>query len=283
VLSAQEPHLRVRFLLLVFVLKTIVYIDGFNLYYAIRSTGCKWLDVMALSRKMLQTPYNVQAVNYYTARVSGVLDPGQPKRQQVYFSALKTVPGLKIIFGHFLANTVCRPLANIPIANREIIYGAQKFILPPGNHQVMPDPARPETKQEVIPVGSYPLKTGKMNIRSAPTRDGLRVNVHWMEEKGSDVNLASHLINDAWAGRFEAAAVMSNDTDLVEPIRIVTKELGKPVVLLSAAALSPTSHGAAPALKKVATDIFHINKAHLRSSLFPNTIPGTSIVKPPNW
>jgi hypothetical protein len=54
-----------------------------------------------------------------------------------------------------------------------------------------------------------------------------------MEEKGSDVSLASHLIHDAWAGRFKAGAVLSNDTDLVEPIRIVTQELKKPVVLLS--------------------------------------------------
>jgi hypothetical protein len=52
------------------------------------------------------------------------------------------------------------------------------------------------------------------------------------EEKGSDVNLASHLIRDAYQGSFEVAAVLSNDTDLVEPIRIVTQELGFPVGLL---------------------------------------------------
>jgi len=52
-----------------------------------------------------------------------------------------------------------------------------------------------------------------------------------MEEKGSDVNLACHLVNDAWAGRFDAAVVISNDTDLVEPIRIVTQELKKNVLI----------------------------------------------------
>ncbi len=31
----------------------------------------------------------------------------------------------------------------------------------------------------------------------------------------------------AWAGRFYAAVLISNDTDLVEPIRIVTQELKK--------------------------------------------------------
>jgi uncharacterized LabA/DUF88 family protein len=260
------------------MLKTIVYIDGFNLYYAIRSMGCKWLDVMALPRRMLRSPYTVQAVNYYTARVSGILDPGQPGRQQVYFSALKTVPGIRIILGNFLAKTVCRPLANIPIANRAVIAGAQILVSPAGNRQVMPDATRTDSRQEVMPVGSYPLKTGKINPRLAPIQDGLRVHVHWMEEKGSDVKLASHLINDALAGRYDAAAVLSNDTDLVEPIRIVTKELGRPVVLLSAAA-----RGAAPALKAVATNVLHISGTHLRASLFPNTIPGTSITKPRTW
>ena len=37
----------------------------------------------------------------------------------------------------------------------------------------------------------------------------------WPRKKGSDVNLAVHLLNDAWAGRFDAAAVISNDTDPV--------------------------------------------------------------------
>ena len=50
------------------------------------------------------------------------------------------------------------------------------------------------------------------------------------EEKGSDVNLASHLVYDACQGSFDVAAVLSNDTDLVEPIRIVTQELGLPVI-----------------------------------------------------
>ena len=34
-----------------------------------------------------------------------------------------------------------------------------------------------------------------------------------MEEKGSDVNLAAYLLNDAWMNLFEAAVVVSNDTD----------------------------------------------------------------------
>ena len=46
------------------------------------------------------------------------------------------------------------------------------------------------------------------------------------EEKGSDVNLGVHLVRDAFKGAFDIAVVLTNDTDLVEPIRIVTQELG---------------------------------------------------------
>src|SRR5258708_17280557 len=53
------------------------------------------------------------------------------------------------------------------------------------------------------------------------------------EEKGSDVNLGVHLVRDAFKGAFELAAVLTNDTDLFEPIRIVTQEVGLPVTLLT--------------------------------------------------
>jgi len=38
---------------------------------------------------------------------------------------------------------------------------------------------------------------------------------HAMEEKGSDVNLAAHLLDDIWNEQLDAVAVISNDTHLV--------------------------------------------------------------------
>ena len=99
-----------------------------------------------------------------------------------------------------------------------------------------------------------------------------------MEEKGSDVNLAAHLINDAWKGSFEAAAVISNDTDLIEPIRMVTIERGKPLVLVC-----PGRWQAAPTLVRVATQVRHIHRAMLVAAQFPDPIPGTTIRKPSSW
>ena len=49
------------------------------------------------------------------------------------------------------------------------------------------------------------------------------------EEKGSDVNLASSLLVDGFLRKYEAAVVVSNDADLLEPMRLVRAILGLPV------------------------------------------------------
>ena len=259
--------------------RTIVYIDGFNLYYAIRSSGCKWLNLKALSQAVLPSHHLVIRLKYYTARVSGSVDPDQPRRQQIYLTALRTLPELEIHFGTFLAKDVWRPVVNLPVADRSIEDGGRLVTLQAGDHRVHADPASPGSRAEVLSVGKYRAPGSLARPRTGgPSPVAVRAQVHWMEEKGSDVSLACHLVHDAWAGRFEAAAVLSNDTDLVEPIRIVTQELGKPVILLCA---SP--RGASQPLRSVATTVRHIRRPHLRASRFPDQLPGTSIRKPTGW
>ena len=41
------------------------------------------------------------------------------------------------------------------------------------------------------------------------------------EEKGSDVNLAVHLLNDSWLNAYDCAVVVSNDSDIAEAMRLV--------------------------------------------------------------
>jgi hypothetical protein len=54
----------------------------------------------------------INRIKYFTARVSARAgDPGQPVRQDIYLRALRTLPNVEIIFGHFLTNTVKMPLA----------------------------------------------------------------------------------------------------------------------------------------------------------------------------
>ncbi len=46
------------------------------------------------------------------------------------------------------------------------------------------------------------------------------------EEKGSDVNLASYLLLDAFKRRCDTAIVFSNDSDLAQAIEITQTQLG---------------------------------------------------------
>ena len=50
---------------------------------------------------------------------------------------------------------------------------------------------------------------------------GKYADVWITEEKGSDVNLASHLLVDGFRARYDLAVVVSNDSDLKEPLRFV--------------------------------------------------------------
>jgi len=100
-----------------------------------------------------------------------------------------------------------------------------------------------------------------------------------MEEKGSDVNLASMLLMDGFRGDYEAAVVLSNDSDLVLPIRIVTEELKLPVGLLN-----PHKRFSME-LKKVATFRKQIRTGVLSVSQLPETLTDENgtITKPPDW
>ncbi len=108
--------------------------------------------------------------------------------------------------------------------------------------------------------------------------DALVAEFHAMEEKGSDVNLAVHLLNDAWNDLFDAAAVISNDTDLVTPIRMVTEERDKPVFIVC-----PGRWQVASKLRQAASYVRHVRVDQLKAAQFPHTLPGTEIFKPAGW
>jgi len=113
------------------------------------------------------------------------------------------------------------------------------------------------------------------------------VQVAKVEEKGSDVNLASHLVRDALLDRFDVALVLSNDTDLVEPVRIVTQEVGKRVGLV--APCRPRQGGApipSPSLRAVGSFVVYVDDRHLAASQFPDEVTaadGRIIRKPAGW
>ena len=87
-----------------------VYVDGFNLYYGLKSKGRRryyWLDLRRLAENLLQSGQRLMVVRYFTARVLQLADdPEQPERQKSYLEALETLPDLHIHYWYFLPKSV---------------------------------------------------------------------------------------------------------------------------------------------------------------------------------
>jgi uncharacterized LabA/DUF88 family protein len=216
-------------------MKTVVYVDGFNLYYrALRNSRYKWLNLSALCEAALPSTCNIVAINYYTARVSGSRNPNSPKDQNTYLKALGTLANLHVHFGNFQVTKTRMPLAK-------------------------------------------PLQFWPTGVAPFPVPDSVCVDK--TEEKGSDVNLGAHLVRDAYTRAFEHAVIVTNDTDLKEPLRLVVEEVRLPVTLLT-----PTNNPA-KTLIDIATDVRHLSP-YLGISQFSDPIigrDGKPITKPADW
>lgn len=214
-------------------MKTLLYIDGFNLYYsAVKDTPLKWLNPMALAARAF--PRNqIIATKYFTAKVSALpRDPDQPTRQMIFWRALRTLPQFEIILGDFRTRRV-----------------RAAVVSPPPN----------------------------------------TIEVFKTDEKGSDVNLAAHLLMDGFKDRYECAIVVSGDSDLVTPIRMVRGELKKPIGVLNPQRLSGPNRRAerkSAGLQQAAS--FYqkgVTWAQLQSAQFSNpmTDANGTFHKPPTW
>ena len=97
------------------------------------------------------------------------------------------------------------------------------------------------------------------------------------EEKGTDVNLAVHLLNDAWLDSYDCAVVVSNDSDLAEAMRLA-KERNKLIGWMVTGKQHPSQ-----VLAKIAHFRKPIRETLLSVSQLPSPIPGTAITKPSAW
>ncbi len=112
----------------------------------------------------------------------------------------------------------------------------------------------------------------------APPKSGY-VKVIKTEEKGSDVNLALHVLSDGYKNAYDVAIIISNDSDLLLPIQFIKQELGKKIGILN-----PQKH---PSKVLIANADFvkNIRKGVLSKSLFPRKLTDSygSFRKPASW
>jgi hypothetical protein len=84
-----------------------------------------------------------------------------------------------------------------------------------------------------VHLGHFLTKPMMMPLAN-PVPDGAKfVEVLRTEGEGLGRNLATYLLADAFRGDTEAFVVVSNDSDLMEPMRIVRHELGRVVGILN--------------------------------------------------
>lgn len=127
--------------------------------------------------------------------------------------------------------------------------------------------------------GHYLTKVVRMPLANPLPGQSPVVEVLKTEEKGSDVNLATHLLHDAHLGLFDCAVVVSGDSDLLAPVRMVITDLRKPVGVLN-----PQNHPCV-VLKRHATFYKHLRSNFIAASQFPATLidgQGT-FTKPKEW
>lgn len=206
--------------------KTIVYVDGFNLYHgALRHTPYKWLNILALVKSLIDENKEIVKIKYFTAKVSPrTCDPEQPFRQHLYLRALATL-NAQIIYGRYLSHVV-------KMYKAKQVSGEDRFV-------------------EVV-------KT---------------------EEKGTDVNIASHMLVDAADGLFDCAILVSGDSDLTTPVKFCIGKYGKCVGVLN-----PQSKKC-KTLESAATFYKHIRETALASSQFDAVLTDAagSFHKPKSW
>jgi hypothetical protein len=208
-----------------------VYVDGFNLYYGGRglcgrgTPGWRWLDIRALSANLIARRTNwsgavIQHVIYCTALIDAASNPSGYADQDVYLKALVATGTVDHIeLGYYVSRVKQAPLA----------------VRAPGPAGV------PQLVRAVWPVMVQ-------DPQGTPVADAtFMVSYAHREEKGSDVNVASHLLVEVLTGVVDAAIVISNDSDLRYPVQSARTRVPVGVV-------NPSRHRQAGALRGLAGD-----------------------------
>ncbi|MEO3863150.1 NYN domain-containing protein [Acrocarpospora sp. B8E8] len=206
-----------------------IYVDGYNLYYGARglcgrgTPGWRWLDLRTLGTDLVARRTNwhgahVERIVYCTARIDGAENPDGQRDQSVYLNALRASGSVDHIeFGYYVSRVKYAPLA-----------------------------LRDRTGRPVLARSAWPVQV--CDSSGAPVPDAsFMISYAYREEKGSDVNVASHLLLDVFTGVIDAAVVFSNDSDLRFPIEQARRRVPVGVV-------NPSGNYLAGALRGQASD-----------------------------
>ena len=135
-----------------------------------------------------------------------------------------------------------------------------------------------------IHYGKFETRRRRMPLWE-PVRNVNAPQMVWVsrtEEKRSDVNLATYLLIDACYDDFDEAVVISNDSDLVEPITAVRDRFHKRIGVIN----PDVAHRRSPDLQNAGSWAFPtIYGRYFRDSQLPDQIADGdgAFGKPPRW
>jgi len=132
-----------------------------------------------------------------------------------------------------------------------------------------------------IHLGHFLESQPRMRLANPPAGGPHTAQVVKTEEKGSDVNLATWLLVDAYEQRCETAVLVTNDSDLALPMSIVSQRLGLTVGLIN-----PHTRAASAALMRTSPSfVKSIRAGALASSQLPQQVAvGTrTLHRPSSW
>lgn len=92
-----------------------------------------------------------------------------------------------------------------------------------------------------------------------------RTTYQGREEKESDVNIAMHLINDAHCGLFDQAFLVTNDSDLLGPVRMLVSAIPNKKIKI----IAPPFRHHSKALWAAANLRASITESHLETCFLP--------------
>ncbi len=127
--------------------------------------------------------------------------------------------------------------------------------------------------------GAFLVSRVTMPVDGCPPGQQRYETVIKTEEKGSDVNLAVHLVSDGYKGSYDVAVVISNDSDLSEAVRIVRHDLG-----LVVGVVNPHKRASAE-LNQYASFRKTVRRSAVARCQFHNEMSDAkgSFHKPPTW
>lgn len=80
--------------------------------------------------------------------------------------------------------------------------------------------------------GNFVKSKREVRLVSPPLGVDSRQTAWVRQEKRSDVTLATHLLTDAFDDQMSVALLMTNDSDFVEPVRIIRERFGVRVIVI---------------------------------------------------